>query len=200
MNQQPRPLRELCQELTIVELVRAGLPQWGNQESSIVRTLGPESRGIRTRRLFDPGCVSVTARMERSPGGFARATIKIGHPFPGYVWADEVAVKIPPYRHWLLCCQGCNRRCRVLLFPPRGKEWRCRRCLHVRYPDKRRINSLPARPNAPDELDRLERDIRRLRLIEKEVRRMTMSRPRKPTHDGDLDFLANALTPGRRRA
>jgi hypothetical protein len=67
----------------------------------------------------------------------------------------------------MLRCQGCSRPCRSVYWPPRGSAWRCRQCLRLRYPDARRINTLLPLPDAEDELDFLERDLRRLRLLRK---------------------------------
>jgi hypothetical protein len=92
-------------------------------------------------------------------------TLHVFGGFPGYAWVDEVDVKIPPYKHWMFRCQTCQRLCRSLLWPPRGTKWACGKCHHVRYPDKRRLNTLPPRPDAIDRLDELERDIRRMRLL-----------------------------------
>ncbi len=165
MVKQGRPLRELCFELTAVALVNAGLPTWRRRDLALVETFGPRDHGIRAGGTFDAGLVEVAAKIERPACGFGRGTLRVGHPFQGHVWVDEVAVKIPPYKHWVLRCQGCNRQCRKVLWPPGGKAWRCRRCVKPRYPDKTRLESMPPRPYAPDKLDMLEREIRRMRLI-----------------------------------
>ncbi len=162
---QQRPLREMCQTLTIVQLVKAGLPTWGANEAADVELLGPEHRGIRTNRPWDRDFTPLRADIERFTGRLARGTLQIGHPYPGAVWCDEVPVRIPPYTHWTLVCQGCNRQCRALFWPPGGASWACRRCHGLRYPDRRRLATLPPRPNAVSELDALERDIRRLKLL-----------------------------------
>lgn len=177
MNKPKRPLRELCQALTVVELVNAGLPTWPREHVADVRLFGPESRGIRAPGLFGDDYATISARIERPTHGFARGTLRIGSPHAGYVWVDEVGVKIPPYRHWLFRCQGCNRQCRKLFWPPNGTAWRCHRCHRLRYPDRNRLSTLPPRPDA-DPIDHMIRDLQRMKQIEREIRRAAMTRPR----------------------
>jgi hypothetical protein len=174
----PRPLRELCQELTIYELVKAGLFNFDSPRCCTAKLLGPEEHGMSVLWDFWKETVDIRATMYRNSEGMRIGTLNIGSPFPGHAWVDEVAVKIPPYSHWMFRCQSCERPCRSLFWPPSGDRWACRRCHRLRYPDKRRLNTLP--PIHPalarDPLDQMERDIRRLRLICKR-RHYTVARP-----------------------
>lgn len=182
MNKPKRPLRELCQALTIVELVNAGLPTWPREHVADVRLFGPESRGIRAPGLFGDDWATISARIERPTHGFARGTLRIGSPHAGYVWVDEVGVRIPPYRHWLFRCHRCHRQCRKLFWPPKGTAWRCHRCHRLRYPDRNRLSTLPPRPDA-DPIDHMIRDLQRMKQIEREIRRAAMTRPQTPIDD-----------------
>ena len=165
-----RPLRELCQELTIYEAIKGGLPRWEGTGSCFAKLLGPEVHGIRVRWEYWRESVEIHAKLSRNAQGNRIGTLRIMGPFPGHAWVDEVDVKIPPFKHWLFRCQSCNRLCRSLFWPPHGERWACWKCHHLRYPDKRRINTLPPRPDADDELDTIERDLRRLRLLGRRLR------------------------------
>jgi hypothetical protein len=183
MPRHPRPLRELCQELTIYELVRAGLFKWDSSGSCTARLLGPEAHGIHVLWDWWNETANIRVKMYRDSSGKRIGTLKIAGQFPGYAWVDETDAKIPPFRHWLFRCQTCNRLCRSLFWPHGGRCWACRKCHKLRYPDKRRLNTLP--PIDPDlaldTLYRLERDIRRLRLITGR-RHYTVARPAHTAH------------------
>jgi hypothetical protein len=178
MSKSPRPLRELCQELTIYELVRAGLFKWDSSGFCTAKLLGPETHGLSVLWEFWEETVEIQARTYRNSTGKPIGTLNISSPFPGHAWVDEVDVKIPPFSHWLFRCQSCNRLCRSLFWPPSGDRWACWKCHRLQYPDKRRLNTLPPiHPAlAPDPLDQIERDVRRLRLI-RDRRHYTVARP-----------------------
>jgi hypothetical protein len=183
MSSLPRPLRELCQELTIYELVKAGLFKWDSSGFCTAKLLGPEEHGIHFLRDWWKETAQIRSRMYRNCTGELIGTLKIAGRFPGYAWVDEVDVKIPPFKHWLFRCQACIRLCRSLFWPTAGDRWACWKCHRLQYPDKRRLNTLP--PIHPDlagnSLDRLERDIRRLRLI-KGRRNYTVANPAHTVH------------------
>jgi hypothetical protein len=178
MAKSPRPLRELSQELTIYELVRAGLFRPDSDGFCTAKLLGPETHGVSVLWDFWKEFVDIHARMYCNLQGARIGTLNISIPFPGHAWVDEVAVKIPPFVHWLFRCQTCNRLCRSLFWPPSGNRWACWKCHRLQYPDKRRLNTMPpVHPDlALDPLDRIERDIRRLRLI-RDRRHYTVARP-----------------------
>jgi hypothetical protein len=169
-----RPLRELCKELTIYEIVKHGLPHWECSGFCSAKLLGPEAHGIRVRWEYLTESVDIYAKLYRDAQGRRIGTLRITGAFPGYAWVDEVGVKIPPFRHWIFRCQSCNQPSRSLFWPPYGDKWACRKCHHVRYPDARRLNTLPPKPDADDDLDRIERDIRRLRLIRNRGKRLRL--------------------------
>jgi hypothetical protein len=182
----PRPLRELCQELRIYELVEAGLFNEDSPGYCTAQLLGPETHGLSVVGKWGEyfaETADVRARMCRNSAGMGIGTLTIGSPFPGHAWVDEVAVKIPPYSHWMFRCQSCERHCRSLFWPPFGNRWACRRCHRLQYPDKRRLHTLP--PIHPalarDPLDEIERGIRRLRLI-RDRRHYTVARPAHTVH------------------
>jgi hypothetical protein len=174
-----RPLRELCHALTITAMVKAGLREWGCTGVGLAELLGPRDLGIRVRSLSSANWISVSAQMHRDSQGWGRGTIAIGPPFQVNIWVDEHAVAIRPGRHWTFTCRSCGRACRTFLWPPRGRAWECRRCLNPRYADRRRLNTLLPRPDAFDDLERIERDLRRLRLIMRK-RRPYETRKRAP--------------------
>src|SRR5262245_30552715 len=86
MPAQQRPLRELCTELRIVDVVRAGLPDWEVLGIGLAKILRPEDRGIRIIGRQTPSFVEITARMCRARGLMGRGTLQIGEPFIGYIW------------------------------------------------------------------------------------------------------------------
>ena len=179
MSKNPRPLREFCQELTIYELVRAGLFKPDSAGRCTAELLGPEAHGISVLWGDWQETVEIRTKMFRNLTGSQIGTLRISSPFPGHAWVDEVDVKIPPYVHWLFRCQSCNRLRRSLFWPRPGDRWACWKCHRVQYPDKRRLNTLPPiHPDlALDPLDEIERDIRRLRLIRRRTHRYTVARP-----------------------
>jgi hypothetical protein len=171
MLAQPRPLREMCFDLSIIELVKSGLRDWEGDGLGLVKILTPAERGIRARGLPSRAMVDVFARMRSDCGGLRSGTLRIGHPFPDHVWVDETSAAYRPGTLWHFTCQGCRADCRKQLWVPGGKQWRCRRCVRPRYPYAARVNTLLPRPDAEDVLDFLERDLKRLRLLRKTPRR-----------------------------
>jgi hypothetical protein len=165
MTTRQRPLHDSCTLLTIVEVVRAGLPTWEVSGSGLAKTLGPGDHRRRIIGLETPVFVPISARMVRCEGVLGVGTLLIGAPFPDRIWVDEIRVPIArDGSHWCFRCQGCGQQCRRLLWPPAGKAWRCRRCVRPRYRDTRRMNTLPLTPDV-DPLDALLRDVLRLREI-----------------------------------
>jgi hypothetical protein len=176
-----RPLMELCQQLRIEAVVRSGVLDDKPERFGYVKLVGPEQRGLRARSIFSPDCVAVEARLSGEVGQQSGSIVLRGD-FPGAVWIDER----PPRggtRWWSLRCIGCGGRCNRVFWPPRpdAQEWRCRTCHRVRYPDRTRLNSLPPRPDAADELAAIERDVKRLRQIGK--RRCYWTTKREPRFD-----------------
>jgi hypothetical protein len=161
-----RPLKEMCHQLTVVAVAQSGALRDRPDRFGYAKLVSPRSRGIRVRNLLESESVHVQARLSGPPGNQV-GTLVITGEFPGHVWIDETPVRIARGGFWMLRCQGCNRPCRSVFWPPRGSVWRCRKCLRLRYPDGRRINTLLPLPDAEDELDFLERDLRRLRLLRK---------------------------------
>lgn len=120
MPRHARPLRELCQELTIYELVRAGLFKWDSSGCCTAKLLGPEVHGLHVLWDWWNETADIRAKMYQDSSGKRIGTLKIAGRFPGYAWVDEVPAKIPPYRHWLFRCQTCDRLCRSLLWCTTG--------------------------------------------------------------------------------
>jgi hypothetical protein len=172
---QPRPLRELCQTLTVCNVVASGILGNTVERHGLVKVLGPAQRGIRVRGDDDPENVGIRAKVSGVSGGMQRAFLDIHHPWPSHVWVQEIPVSIPPGRHWLFSCPLCLRLCRRLLWPPGGRQWGCRACVRPRYPDKNRLNTLPPRVDAEDELDVMQRELDRLRLIRGRMHRLGRS-------------------------
>jgi hypothetical protein len=161
----PRPLRELCSTLTIVNVVASGILGNTVERFGHAKVLGPAQRGIRVIGDDDPEFVGISAIVSGITGGLQRATLDIGSPWRGYAWCEQIAVKVAPWLHWMFRCQTCNRLVRLLLWPHGGRQWACARCHQVRYPDKTRLNTMPPRPDAEHDLDTLQRDLDRLRLL-----------------------------------
>jgi hypothetical protein len=162
-----RPLQELCVQLRIDAVVRSGILDDKLERFGYAKLVGPEQRGLRARSIFSPDCVAVEARLSGEVGQQSGSIVLRGD-FPGAVWIDER----PPRggtRWWSLRCVGCGRSCNRVFWPPApdAQEWRCRRCHKVRYPDKRRLHTLPPCPDLNDELAVIERDLARVKQIRK---------------------------------
>jgi hypothetical protein len=99
MGLHQRPLRELCHEIVIYELVRCGLPHWEGEAFCSAKLHGPETHGIRV--LYDPGpdVVYIHAKMSRDREGMRIGTLHITGEFSGHAWVDEIDVQIHQYKH-----------------------------------------------------------------------------------------------------
>jgi hypothetical protein len=182
----PRPLREMCHALTVVNVVASGALRDTLDRAGHAQILGPASHGIRLIGDSSPDLVHVRrGMMNGATGEPQRCTLEIGAPWRGHVWCEQQPVRIAPWFHWCFRCQTCNRTCKALLWPPGGSAWRCRHCVRPRYPDKRRVNTLPPLPDAPDNLDEMQRDLDRLRLLRGGRRRYQTSK-RKPRFEVNL--------------
>jgi hypothetical protein len=130
-----RLLRGLCLGLHVVELARR-------------RILLDNSRTHGPIRLFndDPDSAQVRAHA-RGFLGRGVGLVKIFSHETGEVAADVASgpSSIKGYSPWSLLCPLCHRQCRRLLIPPpRAGGLGCTRCLHVKYPDRRRQRSWPS--------------------------------------------------------